>query len=67
MQNVLIDEGMLIISEKLDVFNIFEQLYKFEKKEKEKKIKTDIIEMSEIGKFKLESFNKKLSLESKEY
>ena len=67
MQNVLIDEGMLIISEKLDVFNIFEQLYKFEKKEKEKRKKTDIIEMSEIGKFKLESFNKKLSLESKEY
>ena len=62
IQNVLIDEGMLIISEKLDVFNIFEQLYKYEKnQEKEKTKKNDIIEMSEIGKFKLKLFNDKLS------
>lgn len=40
MQNILIDEGMSIVSQRLDVFNIFEQLYKNEKildKEKAKK------------------------------
>ena len=39
IQNVLLDEGMNIISQKLDIFNIFEQLYKNEIKSDNKKIK----------------------------
>ena len=61
MQNILIDEGMLIISQRLDVFNIFEQLYKNEKiLDKEKAKKTDKIEMSDICKLKMKTFNNKL-------
>ena len=61
MQNILIDEGMFIISQRLDVFNIFEQLYKNEKIfDKEKVKKTDIIEMSDICKLKMKTFNNKL-------
>ena len=61
MQNILIDEGMFIISQRLDVFNIFEQLYKNEKiLDKEKVKKTDIIEMSDICKLKMKTFNNKL-------
>jgi len=61
MQNILIDEGMFIISQRLDVFNIFEQLYKNEKiLDKEKAKKTDKIEMSDICKLKMKTFNNKL-------
>ncbi len=52
---------MNIISEKLDIFNIFEQLYKNEyNPEKEKTKKTDIIEMSDSCIFKLNSYYKKI-------
>ena len=61
IQNILLDEGMNIISEKLDIFNIFEQLYKNEyNPEKEKTKKTDIVEMSDSCTFKLNSYNKKI-------
>ena len=61
LQNILLDEGMNIISEKLDIFNIFEQLYKNEyNPEKEKTKKTDIIEMSDSCIFKLNSYYKKI-------
>lgn len=60
MQNVLIDEGMHIISEQLDVFNIFEQLYKNEKNQEKEKA-TGIIEMSDICKLKLRSFHNKIT------
>jgi hypothetical protein len=61
IQNVLIDEGMLIISEKLDVFNIFEQLYKNGKiQEKVKRREIDTIEMSDICKKKLKTLGNKL-------
>ena len=65
IQNILLDEGMNIISEKLDIFNIFEQLYKNEiNPDKEKTNQPDIIEMSDSCIFKLNSFNNKLYCES---
>ena len=64
IQNILLDEGMNIISEKLDIFNIFEQLYKNEiNSEKEKTQQTNIIEMSDSCIFKLNSFYGKLYYE----
>ena len=51
--------------EKLDIFNIFEQLYKNEiNPDKEKTNQPDIIEMSDSCIFKLNSFNNKLYCES---
>ena len=61
MQNILLDEGMYIIKEHLDIFNLFEQLYKHGKtQEKIKRRENDIIEMSDICKIKLKSLNNKL-------
>jgi len=54
-------EGMHIINEHLDIFNLFEQLYKHGKtQEKIKRRENDIIEMSDICKIKLKSLNNKL-------
>ena len=65
IQNILLDEGMNIISEKLDIFNIFQQLYKNEiNPEKEKIKQNDIIEMSDNCVFKLNCFSNKLYHES---
>ena len=65
IDNILLDEGMNIISEKLDIFNIFEQLYKNKiNPEKEKARQPDVIEMSDSCIFKLNSFNEKLYYES---
>ena len=65
IQNILLDEGMNIISDKLDVFNIFEQLYKNEyNPEKEKTKHTNIIEMSDSCIYKLNSHKEKLYYES---
>ena len=56
IQSILLDEGMNIISEKLDIFNIFWQLYKNEKNlEKEQANQTEIIEISDSCLFKLKS------------
>ena len=61
MQNILLDEGMHIINEHLDIFNLFEQLYKHGKtQEKLKRRENAIIEMSDICKIKLKSLNSKL-------
>ena len=61
MQNILLNEGMHIINEHLDIFNLFEQLYRHGKnKEKLKRRENDIIEMSDICKVKLKSLNNKL-------
>ena len=61
MQNILLNEGMHIINEHLDIFNLFEQLYRHGKnKEKLKTTENDIIEMSDICKAKLKSLNNKL-------
>ena len=45
MSNTLINEGMRMISEKLDIINIFIKLHKDEETQ-DKLIKDDIIEMS---------------------
>ena len=52
MQNILLDEGMNIISEKIDIFNIFEKMYKFDEI---KVINKKIIEMSDESKIKIKS------------
>ena len=46
MQNVLLDEGMKIITEKLDLMNIFKKLYREEKLQEKENI-SDVIEMSD--------------------
>ena len=54
IQNILLNEGMNIISEKLDIFNIFDKLYKDEKIQ-EKLLKNDIIQMSDECKINIQS------------
>ena len=54
IQNILIDEGKSVISEQLDVFNIFDKLYRDEKIQ-EKLTKVKLIEMSEECKTKIKS------------
>jgi len=54
IQNYLLDEGMNIISEKLDVFNIFEKMYKDEEI-MEKIVCNKTIEMSDECKVKLQN------------
>ena len=62
LQNILLDEGMDIISEKLDIFNIFEQLYKIEiNPEKDKTKQTDIIEISDNCMLRLKLLNNKFN------
>ena len=57
-QNILIDEGMDIITEHLDIFNIFKKLYRDGKiQEKWKSEKDDTIKMSEECIKKLKSKN----------
>ena len=58
VENVLLDESMKFIKEKLDIFNIFDKIYKSEKFQ-EKIIKQDIFEMSAECKKKLLSINNK--------
>ena len=53
IQNVLLDEGMNIISNKLDIFNIFDSLC-MEEKINEKLWKHECIEMSDECKARLE-------------
>ena len=60
LENILLNEGKNIISGHLDIFNMFEQLYKYEKNQgKVKRRENDIIEMSDICKFKLNTLNNK--------
>ena len=59
IQNVLLDEGINIISNKLDVFNIFDKLYRDEKIH-EKLWKHEVIEMSDKCKARLRTINNKI-------
>ena len=54
IQNYLLDEGMNIVGEKLDVFNIFEKMYKDEEI-MEKIVCNKTIEMSDECKIKIQS------------
>ena len=58
IENALLDEGMNIIREKLDIFNLFNKMFTSEKIH-EKLIKQEIFEMSEECKIKLLSINNK--------
>ena len=57
LQNILLDEGIKIIIEKLDLINIFKKLYK-EDKTQERIFKDDIIKMSYDCKFNLQKVYK---------
>ena len=59
LENALIDEGMKLITEKLDVMNLFKKLYRDELLQERVNIKDDIIEMSEECKENLHSLYKK--------
>ena len=54
IQNILLNEGMNIISEKLDIFNIFDKLFKDEKIQ-EKLLKNEVIQMSDECKINIQS------------
>ena len=54
LENILLDEGMRIISEKLDITNIFKKIYKNDEFEK----KYQIIKMSDNCKKNLKDINK---------
>ena len=54
IQNILLNEGMNIITKRLDIFNLFHKLYGHEKKQ-EKVLGKNIIEMSAKGKAQLKS------------
>ena len=59
IENILLDEGMNNIKEKLDIFNIFDKVYRGEKIH-EKLIQQQIFEMSDECKKKLSFVNNKL-------
>ena len=59
VQNVLLDEGINIISNKLDIFNIFDKLYRDEKIH-EKLWKHEFIEMSDKCKARLQNIYNKM-------
>ena len=56
IQNVLLDEGMRLIEEKLDIINIFKKTYSIESIEKTLKIKGNALEMSDTCKQKLKLY-----------
>ena len=58
VENALLDEGMNIITEKLDISNIFNKMFTSEKIH-EKLIKQEIFKMSDECKIKLLSINNK--------
>ena len=56
IQNVLLDEGMRVIVEKLDIINIFKKIYSTEFIEKYLKIKGNMLEMSDKCKQKMKLY-----------
>ena len=56
MNNYLLDEGMRIIAEKIDIFNLFDKMYKCEEIT-EKVVINKTIEMSDLCKLKLQYMN----------
>jgi formate dehydrogenase assembly factor FdhD len=53
IQNILLDEGMKIIIEKLDIMNLFKKIYKDEKLQEMLDDKDEYIEMTDECKLKL--------------
>ena len=58
IQNILLDEGMRVIVEKLDIINIFKKIYSTEFIEKSLKIKGNVFEMSDTCKQKMKLYIK---------
>ena len=56
IQNVLLDECMRVIVEKLDIINIFKKIYSTEFIEKTLKIKGNMLEMSDTCKQKIKLY-----------
>jgi hypothetical protein len=50
IQNVLLDEGMKVITERLDIMNMFKKLYISEKDLEKEKIFANLIDMSDVCK-----------------
>jgi hypothetical protein len=59
LQNVLLDEGMKVITEKLDIMNLFKKIYRDEKLQEKEMVSHDSIEMSDECKENLLSVYKK--------
>ena len=58
IQNILLDEGMKVITEKLDIMNLFKNLYRNEKIQEKEINQEEIIEMSEKCKVNLQNLYK---------
>ena len=56
--NILIDEGMKVLTEKLDLMNLFKILYKEEKNQNDMEQKFEVIDMSEVCKLNLKKVDK---------
>jgi len=56
MQNILLDEGMRIIAEKLDILFLFRKMYRIDKFQEQIEYKDEIINMSEKCKNKIQKF-----------
>ena len=56
MQNVLLDEGMRIIAEKLDILFLFRKMYRIDKIQEQIEYKDEIINMSDKCKNKIQKF-----------
>ena len=62
IHNILLDEGMKVVTEKLDILNIFKILYKAEILKESFKSKDDNLEMSDACKQKLQALSKYKSI-----
>ena len=62
VENLLLDEGIKLISNKLDITNIFKKIYIYEKiKENfDKDGSLEIIDMPEYWKRKIQEYNEKI-------
>jgi hypothetical protein len=56
MQNALLDEGMRIIAEKLDILFLFRKMYIIDKIQEQIEYKDEIINMSDECKNKIQKF-----------
>ena len=56
MQNILLDEGMRIIAEKLDILFLFRKMYRIDKFQEQIEYKDEIINMSEKCKNQIQKF-----------
>ena len=61
INNILLDEGMKLITEQLDIFNMFRKLYIESRRENQMKEKTVIANMSDESKKNLEVLLKDLN------